>query len=270
MDLEEIEDKIHQYCQLWKVYAETSVELKRKSKLSWESAVAACKVYGLYISDVLQQVDKIMKLLAMEKELRIIKNRGHFPVPEITPQGMKIENTRDFDKVLEAVDREVVEMLTAVRESEHNYKKEKVEARNKEQQVILARQTNRSDFTFPTINSSTPIRNNNTVPQTRTNQQTETAVHFDPNTIHHYYPMTDLTSCSDQYEPPANDSIIQGADSASRDQFTTNTTGVTGHNERWRYNNGTNTATHTGHQTRMTRPSSHNSSHNNSPNSSHN
>ena len=33
MDLEEIEDKIHKYCQLWKLYVKTSVELKRKSKL---------------------------------------------------------------------------------------------------------------------------------------------------------------------------------------------------------------------------------------------
>ena len=54
MDVDEIEDKIHQYCQLWKPYAETSVELKRKSKLSWENAVTAYKVYGLYISDILQ------------------------------------------------------------------------------------------------------------------------------------------------------------------------------------------------------------------------
>ena len=89
MDLDEIEDKICQYCQLWKLYAETSVELKRKSKLSRENAVAACKVYRLYISDVLQQVDEVMKLFAMEKELRIIKNRGHFPVPEITPKVQK-------------------------------------------------------------------------------------------------------------------------------------------------------------------------------------
>ena len=34
MDLEEIECKIRQYCQLWKLYAEISVELKRKSKFS--------------------------------------------------------------------------------------------------------------------------------------------------------------------------------------------------------------------------------------------
>ena len=34
MDLEAIEYKIHQYCQLWKLYTETSVQLKRKSKLS--------------------------------------------------------------------------------------------------------------------------------------------------------------------------------------------------------------------------------------------
>ena len=170
----------------------------------------ACKVYRLYISDISQQVDEVMKLFAMEKELRIIKNRGHFPVPEITPQGTKIKNTKDIDKVLEAVDKEVVEMLTAVRESELNYEKEKEEARNKEQQVRLARQTNRSDFNSLTMNSSTAIRNTNTAPQTRTNQHqhTETAVHFDPNTVRHFYPMTNLTSHSDRYEPPANDSLI--------------------------------------------------------------
>ena len=67
----------------------------------------------------------------MEKELRMIKKRGHFPVPKITPQGTKIENTKDKDKVLEAVDKEVVEMIRAVRESEENYEKEKEEAKNK-------------------------------------------------------------------------------------------------------------------------------------------
>ena len=34
MDLEEIECKIRQYCQLWKLYTEILVELKRKSELS--------------------------------------------------------------------------------------------------------------------------------------------------------------------------------------------------------------------------------------------
>ena len=85
MDLEEVEYKIRQYCQLWKLYAEVSVELKRKSNLSRESAVTACKVYGSNIADILREVDEVMKLFAMEKELRIIKNRGHFPVPLITP-----------------------------------------------------------------------------------------------------------------------------------------------------------------------------------------
>ena len=78
MDQEKAESKIHQYCQLWQLYAENSVELKRKSELSQESAVAACKVYGPYISDILRQIDKAMKIFAMEKELRIIRNRGHF------------------------------------------------------------------------------------------------------------------------------------------------------------------------------------------------
>ena len=224
-------------------------------------------MYGLYISDVLQQINEVMTLFAMEKELRIIKNRGHFPVPTTTPQGTKIKNTKDIDKVLEAVDKGAVKMLTAVRESELNYKKER-EAKNKEQVVRLARQTNRKNFNFLTVNSSTPIRN--TAPQTRTNhhQQAETAVHFDPNPVRHLYPMTDPISHNDQYKPPANDSIIQGAGSAPEGQFTTNTTNVTSQNEPWRYNNGTNTSTCTNYQTHMTRPSGRNGFHNNSPNSS--
>ena len=78
MELEEIKEKICQYCKLWKLYAETSVELNRKSKLSWQDAVTACKVYRLYISDILQQVNKVMTLFAMEKELRIIKKQRIF------------------------------------------------------------------------------------------------------------------------------------------------------------------------------------------------
>ena len=67
MDRGEAEYKIRQFCQLWILYAENSVELKRKSKLTQESAVAACKVYIPYISDILRQLDEVMKIFAMEK-----------------------------------------------------------------------------------------------------------------------------------------------------------------------------------------------------------
>ena len=53
MDREEAEYKICQYCHLWTLYAENSVELKRKSELLPESAVTACKVYVPYILDIL-------------------------------------------------------------------------------------------------------------------------------------------------------------------------------------------------------------------------
>ena len=52
MNGEKAEYKICQYCQLWTMYADNSVELKRKSKPSQESAVAACKMYVPYISDI--------------------------------------------------------------------------------------------------------------------------------------------------------------------------------------------------------------------------
>ena len=202
MDLEEVKYKISQYLQLWKLYAEISVELKRKSKHSWESAVTVCKVYGSYISDILRQVDEVMKLFAMEKELRIIKNRGHFPVPLITPQGIKIETLQDKKKVLDAVDTEITEMIKAVRESKENYEREQEEARSRDQQLRLTRQTNRSDFNFLTMINSTLIRNGNT-------RADQPAIHFDTNTTCHVYPPTNSITNGNWYEPPVNDSIIQ-------------------------------------------------------------
>ena len=199
----------------------------------------------------------------MEKELRIIRSRGHFPVTTTTPQGTKIETTKNRDKVLEVVDTEVVEMLKAVRESEENYKREQEEAKNRDQELRLTRQTNRSDFNFLTMINSTPIRNGNT----RTDQP---AIHFDTNTVCHIYPPTNPITSGNQYEPPVNDSIIQGAGSAPGGQFTTNTISATGHKEPWRYNNGTNAAIHANLQAHTTRPNGCNRFHNNSPNSSDN
>ena len=192
----------------------------------------------------------------MEKELRIIKNRGHFPVP----QGIKIETLQDKKKVLDAVD---TEMIKAVRESQENYQREQEEAKNRDQQLKLTMQTNRSDFNFLTMINSTPIRNS----YPRADQP---AVHLDTNAKCHFYPPTNLTTNGDRYEPPANDSIIQGAGSAPGGHFVTSTTGATGSNEPWRYNNRANTAIHTNPQGCMTRPPCHSGFHNNSPNSSDN
>ena len=199
----------------------------------------------------------------MEKELRIIKNRGHFPIPTITPQGTKIETVQDRDKALEDVDEEVTEIIKAVRQSEENYERGQEQAKNRDEQLRLTRQTSRQDFNSLTLINSTPIRNSNP----RTDQP---AIHFDTNATCHIYPPTITTTNGDWYEPPANDSILQGAGSAPGGQFATNTTGTTGHNDKWRYNNGANVATHTNLQRRMTRSTNRNGFHSNSPNSSDN
>ena len=203
-----------------------------------------------------------MKLFAMEKELRIIKNRGHFLIPTITPESTKIETTQDRDKALEEVDVEVTEMIKAVRQSEENYERIQEQAKNRDKQLRLTRQTSRQDFNSLTLINSTPIRNSNP----RTDQP---AIHFDTYTTCHVYP-TITTTNGDRYEPPTNDSILQGAGSAPGGQFATNTTGATGCNDPWRYNNETNTATHTNLQGSTTRPTDCNGFHNNSPNSSDN
>ena len=217
------------------MYAENSVELKRKSELSQESAVAAWKVYVPYISDITCQLDEVMKIFTMEKGLRIIKNRGYFPVPQITPQDNKIETNQDKDKVLEKVDEEGTAMLNAVKQSEEDYAREQEHARARDEQLRSARQTNRSDFNYLTLANSTPIRNDNT-------RSDQPGVHFNMNPICHVYSTT--SNRDDQYEPPVDDSIIQGAGSAMAGQFATNTIGATGHINPWRRNNGTHSYRH--------------------------
>ena len=123
MPVEEAEYKVRQYCHLWTMYADSSVELKKKSELSQESAVAACKMYVPYISDIERQIEEVVKIFAMEKELRLIKNRGYFPAPYLAPRECKIETIQDKETLIKEIDEVVVEMLIAIRESEEKYKK---------------------------------------------------------------------------------------------------------------------------------------------------
>ena len=226
MPREEAEYKVCQYCHLWTMYADSSVELKKKSELSQESAVAACKMYVPYISDITQQIEEVVKIFAMEKELRSNKNRGYFPVPQLAPEECKIETIQDKEVLLTEIDEIVVEMLNAIKESEENYKREQQQARIRDEQLRSARQTSRSDINLcPTLANSTPIRYSNT-------RSDQPGVHFNTNPIHHIY--ATMSNRGDQYEPPENDSILQGATSSPVDQFATNTTDIAGRNELWR------------------------------------
>ena len=188
-------------------------------------------------------------------------------------QGTRIGNPHQLRKTLEAVDEEAVQMLTKIRESERNYEKEDAEARTRDQQAKAARQSNRSEFNYITPNSNTPIKNTGTTAfqsEGNQNQYTERNIHFNPNLVHHLYPMTGSTSQNSQYKPPVNDSIIQGAGTAPGGQFATNATSATGHNEAWRNNNRTNATSHTNPPPHTTRPTGHNGFFNDSPNSSGN
>ena len=163
--------------------------------------------------------------------------------------------------MLEAVDKEVTEILKGVKQSEENYEREQEQARIRDEQLRSARQTSRSDFNFLTLVNSTPIRNDNA----RSGQPN---VYFNTNPVRHVYSTTSTTSRNDQYELPVNDSILQGAGSAPAGQFATNTTSTTGRNDPWKHNNGTNTVIHMISQGCPTRPTSCSGFHNNSPNSS--
>ena len=226
MPIEEAEYKVHQYCHLWTMYADSSVKLNKKSELSQESAVAACKMYVPYISDITRQIEEVVKIFAMEKELREIKNRGYFPVPHLAPRECKIETIQDKEILIKEIDEIAVEMLTTIGESEENYKKEQEQARIREEKLRSARQTSRSDINlYPTLANSTPIRNTNT-------RSDQPGVHFNTNPVHHVYATT--SDRGEQYELPENDSILQGATLSPADQFMTNATDTAGCNKPWR------------------------------------
>ena len=257
MPIEEAEYKVHQYCHLWTMYADSSVELKKKSELSQESAVAACKMYVPYISNITCQIEEVVKIFAMEKELRLIKDRGYFPVPQLAPRECKIETIQDKETLIKEIDEIAVEMLTAIRESEENYKKEQEQARIREEQLRSARQTSRSDINlYPTLANSTPIRNTNT-------RSDQPGVHFNTNPVHHVY--TTILDRDEQYEPPENDSILQGATSSPADQFATNATDTAGRNKPWRRNNTTNISSNTFNHRTTTRPTSRSGLQTNNP-----
>ena len=221
----EAEYKVRQYCHLWTMYADSSVELKKKSELSQESTVAACKMYVPYISDIERQIEEVPKIFAIEKEVRLIKNRGYFPAPYLAPRECKIETIQDKKALIKEIDDVAVEMLTAIRESEEKYKKEQEQARIREEQLRSARQTSRSDINLLTLANSTPIRNTNI-------RSDQPGVHFNTNPVHHIY--TTTSDRGEQTEPPENDSILQGATSSPADQSVTNATDTVSCNEPWR------------------------------------
>ena len=256
MPREEAEYKVCQYCHLWTMYADSSVELKKKSKLSQESAVADCKMYIPYISDITRQIE-VVKIFATEKELRLIKNRGYFPVPQLAPRECKIETIQNKEILIKEIVEIAVEMVNAIRESEENYKKEQEQARIREEQLRSARQTSRSDINlYPTLTNSTPIRNTNT-------RSDQPGVHFNTNPVHHVYATT--SDRGEQYEPPENDSILQGATLSPADQFATNATDTAGRNEPWRRNKITAISSNTFNHRTTTRPTGHNRLQTNNP-----
>ena len=239
------------------MYTDSSVELKKKSELSQESAVVACKMYVPYISDITRQIEEVVKIFAMEKELRLIKNRGYFPVPQLTPKECKIETIQDKEALIKEINEVVVEMLNGIRESEENYRKEQEQARMREEQLRSARQTSRSDINlYPLLANSTPIRNTNT-------RSDQPGVHFNTNLVHHVYATT--SDRGEKFEPPENDSILQGATSSPADQFATNATDTAGCNEPWRRDNTTNIGANTFNHRTTTRPTGRNKLQTNNP-----
>ena len=167
----------------------------------------------------------------------------------MAPRECRIETIQDKETLIKEIDEVAVEMLTAIRESEENYKKDQEQARIREEQLRSARQTSRSDINLLMLANSTPIRNSNT-------RSDQPGVHFNTNPVYHVY--TTTSDRGEQYKPPENDSILQGATSSPVDQFMTNATDTVAHNKPWRRNIATNISSNTFNHRTTTRPTSRN------------
>ena len=73
-------------------------------------------MYVPYISDITCQIEEVVKIFAMEKELRLIKNRGYFLVPQLAPRECRIETIQDKETLMKEIDEVAMEMLRAIRE----------------------------------------------------------------------------------------------------------------------------------------------------------
>ena len=158
-------------------------------------------------------------------------------MPHINPQEEKIKTAKDKDKILERIDELATAMTQAARQSEENLAREQEQARARDKQLRLVRQTDRSSLNFFAQANSTPVRNDNQ----RTDNQ---GVHFKTNPTRHVYATT--SDDNDLYEPPENDSIIQTASPLQTEQPATNTSKPINRNTTWRHNNnaGTTVSTH--------------------------
>ena len=214
-------------------------------------------MYVPYISDITRQIEEVVKIFAMEKELRSIKNRGYFPVPQLAPGECKIETIQDKEVLMREIDEIAVEMLNAIKESEENYKREQEQARIRDEQLRSARQTSRSDINlYPTLANSTPIRNSNT-------RSDQPGVHFNTNPIHHVY--TTTSDGGDQYEPPKTTQYC-------KEQLPPQWTSSKPIQPTWQVvtncgdeTNATNTSSNTINHRTATRPTGHNGLQNDNP-----
>ena len=203
------------------------------------------------MSDIMRQLEEVRKIFAIEKELRTIKNRGYFPVPQINPQEEKIETAKDKDKIIERIDEIATAMIQAARQSEENFAREQEQARARDEQLRSVRQTDRSGLNFFAQANSTPVRSDNSRPDNQ-------GVHFKTNPTRHVYSTT--ADDNDPYEPPENDSIIQTASPPQTDQIMTSMTKSMNCNTPWQHNDNTGTTVGTvTHRTKSVTATDHRS-----------
>ena len=79
----EVWSKLSTYAELCQLYANASCELSRRARKFPKRRIRACELLEPYINDILEQMDAVIAIFAMEKELRKYKGMRDFTMPNL-------------------------------------------------------------------------------------------------------------------------------------------------------------------------------------------
>ena len=176
-----------------------------------------------YIRDIMEQIEKGQSLFRVEREIRNRKGRGRLQVPCVTPKEKSINNVKQLQEFVEAVNDDLTTVIESVRQQEDEFESNQERIRKEEEekrQDQLQRNTRSTGMTFQNV-TSTPLRGEPNRAQqsyqsSNQNRQANRGVFFKPNPTHHSYTQATDTNSNDEYEDLSNDSTIHDTDISNR------------------------------------------------------
>ena len=115
MPLKEFENNIGKFFKLCKMYGEASCKLSCQSSGLEEETTRAYDALQPYISGILEQIEKGQAVFRIEREVRNRKGRGRLRIPYIIPKEKLINNAKQLQEFIEAVDEDLTSIIESMK-----------------------------------------------------------------------------------------------------------------------------------------------------------